>query len=58
MGNCTKGSATAADPPTQKKNPTVENGANRDRITTNDQAILDIKGRVRKLKNYEEKLAG
>ena len=33
------------------------NGAGKDRITENDKAIIDIKGRMRKLKNYEAKLA-
>ena len=32
------------------------NGAGKDRITDNDKAILDIKGRMRKLKTYEQKL--
>lgn len=44
--------------PEKQQAAATTNGANRDRITKNDQAILDIKGRVRKLKNYEEKLAG
>ena len=35
----------------------MSNGAGKDRITDNDKAIIDIKGRMRKLKTYEKKLA-
>ena len=34
-----------------------QSGAQKDRITDNDKAIIDIKARMRKLKEYEKKLA-
>ena len=35
----------------------MSNGAGKDRITENDKAFIDIKARMRKLRNYETKLA-
>ena len=48
--------AGQADQPSSNNKPQIQNGAQKNRITENDQAILDIKGRQRKLKSYEKKL--
>ena len=40
-----------------EKKAATSNGAGKDRITANDKAIIDIKARMRKLRNYEEKLS-
>ena len=56
MGNCTK--PQASEPAKSSQQPKqIESGAGKDRITDNDKAIIDIKGRMRKLKTYEAKLA-
>ena len=56
MGNCAKGQGV--DPPTQNPNkqPQIQSGAGKDRLTDNDKTILDIKGRMRKIKTYDKKL--
>ena len=57
MGNCFKGNA-AAEPPKANApaRPEIASGAGKNRVTENDQAILDIKARQRKLRDYEKKL--
>ena len=49
----------AAEPPRGNKNAPqapIDSGKNKDRISENDKAIMDIKARMRKLRDYEKKL--
>ena len=57
MGNCMKASDDIA--PADKSNVPQrmpDSGAGKDRISDNDKAILDVKGRMRTLRTYEQKL--
>ena len=40
----------------RKQNPTVQNGAGKDRVTDQDKAVLDLKARQRKIKTYTKQL--
>ena len=54
--NCMKGNDASEPPKSTTSKPEISNGAGKDRITENDKAIIDIKGRMRKLRDYEKKL--
>ena len=56
MGNCMN-TNNAQELPKKSDRPQIQTGAGKDRVTQNDQAILDIKARQRKLRDYEKKLA-
>ena len=57
MGNCFKGNGVVEPPKSNAPaRPEISSGAGKNRVTENDQAILDIKARQRKLRDYEKKL--
>ena len=56
MGNCFKGNGVTEPPRNAPTRQEIPSGAGKNRVTENDQAILDIKARQRKLRDYEKKL--